>query len=107
LRAPTGKAARAPGLSRGFDSTRPADRRACRSTGTVPLAETSEAYEVEILNGEEVVRTLSTSTLVGAGGVGALAGLEDTDLAGAVTNDYLRYTGSSWVPSALELSGQN
>jgi hypothetical protein len=32
------------------------------ATGTVPLAETSEAYEVDILNGEEIVRTLSTST---------------------------------------------
>jgi hypothetical protein len=28
----------------------------------VPLAETSEAYEVEILNGEEVVRTLAATT---------------------------------------------
>jgi hypothetical protein len=28
------------------------------ATGTVPLAETTEAYEVDILNGSEVVRTL-------------------------------------------------
>jgi hypothetical protein len=39
--------------------------------------------------------------------VGALADLDDTDVAGAVTNDYLRYTGSLWVPSALKLSGQS
>ncbi|HSL57759.1 MAG TPA: hypothetical protein VK866_07950, partial [Acidimicrobiales bacterium] len=38
--------------------------------------------------------------------MGALADLDDTDVAGAVTNDYLRYTGSLWVPSALELSSQ-
>jgi hypothetical protein len=82
------------------------------------VVNTSTEHAIEVVRGSTLIdvgpgRTFvlytdgSANGLVGAGGVGALADLDDTDIAGAATNDYLRYTGSLWVPSALELSGQN